>query len=319
MFQDKNHRSMLYSLAQREDIIERYLNPSDIYIIQGYKIEVFAKDLNSPIGMVFNDDGDILIADAGLATGNPRVLKLANNQFEIIADNFNIPISGINYLNGVIYVSHRGFVTKVYKDGTKQNIIMGLPSNGDNYNSPVTFSPDSKLYFGQGTVTNAGVVGTDNEWVTTSPLLCDYAGDHIMLYGQNYLTNNIFTEALQEDTALTGAFSPYGIANLPYETRKQYIKASGSVLRANLDGSNLEQVAWGFRNPSYLKFDNNGQLFASNNGYQAIGSRPIENATDDFYYVSPGLWYGWPDYSGGEAVNSARFTPRGGTQPFACS
>lgn len=247
MLHDKNHRSMLYSLNQDEDIIERYLNPSDIYIIQGYKIEVFAKDLNSPVGMVFNDDGDILIADSGLATGNPRVLLLVNNQFKVIADNFNVPISGINYLNGTIYVSHRGFVTKVFKDGTRQNIIMGLPSNGDNYNSPVTFSPDNKLYFGQGTVTNSGVVGNDNEWVTTSPLLCDYAGDYIMLHGQNYKTNNILTEAFHEDTALTGAFSPYGIANLPYETRKQYIKASGSILRANLDGSNLEQVAWGFR------------------------------------------------------------------------
>lgn len=315
MFQDNSRSTMLYSLNQSQDIIERYLNPSDIYIIQGYKIEVFAKDLNSPIGMVFNDDGNILIADSGLATGNARVMQLVNNHFEIIADNFNVPISGINYLNGVIYISHRGFVTKLYKDGTRQNIIMGLPSNGDNYNSPVTFSPDNKLYFGQGTVTNSGVVGNDNEWVTTSPLLCDYSGDYIMLYGQNYETNNMLAEALQEDTALTGAFSPYGIANLPYETRKQYIKASGSILRANLDGSNLEQIAWGFRNPSYLKFDNNGQLYASNNGYQAIGSRPIENATDDFYYILPGLWYGWPDYSGGEAVNLPRFTTSSGIQP----
>jgi glucose/arabinose dehydrogenase len=265
--------------------------------------------------MVFNEDGNILIADSGLATGNPRVLQLVNDHFEIVAENFVVPISGINYFNGVIYVSHRGFVTKIYKDGTRQNIIMGLPSNGDNYNSPVAFSPDNKLYFGQGTVTNSGVVGNDNDWIMVSPLLCDYSGDYIMLYGQNFETNNIMTEALSEDTAITGAFSPYGIPNIPYETRKKYIKASGSILRANLDGSDLEQVAWGFRNPSYLKFDNSGQLYAVNNGYNATGSRPIENATDDFYYIFPDLWYGWPDYSGSEAVNSPRFTPSGGVQP----
>ena len=46
-----------------------------------------------------------------------------------------------------------------------------------------------------------------------------------------------------------------------------------------------------------------------------MGSRPIENATDDFYYITPDLWYGWPDFSGGEPVDSPRFTPSGGYQP----
>ena len=314
MFQDKNSRGVL-SCNQIDPLGERYLNPEDIYIVHGYGIEVFIKNLDSPIGMVFNEDGDILIADSGLATGNPRVLQMVNGHFETIAEGFVAPISGINYLNGVIYVSHKGYVTKIYRDGTRHNIIMGLPSNGDNYNSPVTFSPDNKLYFGQGTVTNSGVVGNDNKWVIASPLLCDYTGDYVMLYGQNFESRNILTEALPNATATTGGFSPYGISNVAYEIRKKYIKASGSILRANLDGSNLEQVAWGFRNPSYLKFDINGQLFAANNGYNPIGSRPIENATDDFYYITPNLWYGWPDYSGGEAVNSPRFTPRGGVQP----
>ncbi|MFA9375275.1 MAG: sorbosone dehydrogenase family protein [Lachnotalea sp.] len=314
MFQYNNGKR-IYSLNQEDVFTERYLDPSEIYIMKGYRIEVFIKGLNAPSSMVFDENGNILIADSGLATGNPSVLQLVNNKFEIIAENFNIPISGINYLNGVIYVSHRGFVTQVFKDGTRKNIIMGLPSNGDNYNSPVTFSPDQKLYFGQGTVTNSGVVGNDNEWVDISPLLCDYTGDYIMLYGQNFESDNNMTEALLDDIALTGAFSPYGIPNLPYEIRKKYIKGSGSILRSNLDGSNLEQVAWGFRNPSYLKFDNSGQLYAANNGYNSIGSRPIENASDDFYYITPNLWYGWPDYSSGEAVNSPRFTPSGGIQP----
>lgn len=314
MFQDNNGRK--FRSCEEQDVFEeRYLNPSDIYIVRGYQIEVFIKSLNSPIGMVFNENGEILVADSGLATGNPRILQLVNDQLETVADDFVVPISGINYLNGVIYVSHRGYVTKIYKDGTRENIIMGLPSNGDHYNSPVTFSPDNRMYFGQGTVTNSGVVGNDNEWVTVSPLLCDYTGDYVMLYGQNFATNNILTEALPTDIAVTGAFSPYGIPNIEYEIRKQYIKASGSILRANLDGSNLEQVAWGFRNPAYLKFDNSGQLYAVNNGYNAVGSRPIENATDDFYYITPDLWYGWPDYSGGESVDSQRFTPSGGAQP----
>lgn len=310
-----NNRRTILSCNQTNTITERYLNPSDIYIIKGYGIEVYFSNLDSPVGMVFDEAGGILIADSGLATGIPRVLRLIDNQLELIAEDFVIPISGINYLNGVIYVSHRGFVTKIYKDGKRQDIIKGLPSNGDNYNSPVTFSSDNKLYFGQGTVTNSGVVGNDNEWVKISPLLCDYSGDYIMLYGQNYESDNIMTDAVPNDIALTGAFSPYGIPNLPYEIRKRYIKASGSIIRANLDGSNLEQVAWGFRNPAFLKFSNSGQLYAVNNSYNPVGSRPIDNATDEFYYIVPNLWYGWPDYCGSEPVNSPRFTPSGGVQP----
>ncbi|HEX3023508.1 MAG TPA: hypothetical protein VHP81_14115, partial [Lachnospiraceae bacterium] len=292
MFHENIKRTQLYSCNQDESITERFINPSDIYVMQGYQIDIFAQGLNAPIGMVLTETGEILIADSGLATGRPQILKLVNNQFTVIAENFNIPISGISYQNGIIYVSHRGYVTRIFKDGTRQNIIMGLPSNGDHYNSPIAFTPDNKLIFGQGTVTNSGIVGNDNRWLMTSPLLCDYAGDYIMLYGQNYETDNILTEALTDDIAITGAYSPYGIENLPFEVRKKYIKASGSILKSNLDGSMLEQVAWGFRNPCFLKYDNSGLLFVANNGYKAVGSRPIENASDDVYTVTNGLWYG---------------------------
>ncbi|MGC6174831.1 PQQ-dependent sugar dehydrogenase [Lacrimispora sp. 38-1] len=311
----ENNGSKIHSCNDVDPAPQRYLNPADIYIVKGYGIEVFLENLNSPAGIVFDEEGSLYIADSGLSTGNPQVLKLVNGEMELIAENFVIPISGINYLNGVLYVSHRGFVTCIFKDGTRQNIIMGLPSNGDHYNGPVAFSPDYKIYFGQGTVTNSGVVGNDNEWVPVSPLLCDYTGDYVMLSGQNFATDNILTEALTDDLAFTGAFSPYGIPNIEFEIRKRHVKASGSIIRANLDGSNLEQVAWGFRNPLFLKFNNSGQLYAINNGFNPVGSRPIENATDDFYYITPDLWYGWPDYSAGEPVNSPRFTPTGGYQP----
>jgi glucose/arabinose dehydrogenase len=315
MSQSNNRIPYLNTCTENIGISERYINESDIYIQFGYRIELFSYGLNAPSSMIFDDDGNILIAESGFSNNNPRILRLINGQYEVVAEDFSIPISGVNYLNGEMYVSHRGYVTRFLRDGTRLNIIIGLPSNGDHYNSCVAFSPDSKLYFGQGTVTNSGIVGNDNEWVKTSPLLCDYPGDYVMLYGQNFESQNILTEALNDDTAYTGAFSPYGIPNLPYEIRKRYLKASGSILKSNLDGSNLEQVAWGFRNPSFMKFDRDGQLFVANNGYNNVGSRPIDNATDDCFYIIPGLWYGWPDYSGGEAVNNPRFQPDGGVLP----
>jgi glucose/arabinose dehydrogenase len=315
MFGDRNGRFNSFTCIQDNEETERYLNPSSIYIQQGYQIEVYASGLNTPCAINFTENGNMLVAESGLSDGNPRVLQLVNNQFEVVAVDFNIPITGINYLNGEIYVSHRGIVTKIFQNGDRHNIIMGLPSNGDHSNSTVAISPDNKLYFGQGTVTNSGVVGNDNNWLTESPLLCDYPGDYIMLLGQNFETLNILTDAITDDVAITGAFSPYGIPNVPYEIRKHYPKASGSIIKCNLDGSNIEQIAWGFRNPNYLKFDQSGQLYVSNTGYKAIGSRPIDNAVDDFSAVIPNLWYGWPDYSGGEPVTLPRFKPINGPQP----
>lgn len=294
----------------------RYLNPSDINIATGYNIEVFAEELDSPISMLFDENGNMIIAESGITSGNPRVLRLVNGQFEVIADNvFYTPITGMNYLNGTIYVSHKGHISVIRRNGETQNIIAGLPSNGDFYNSRVVFGFDNKLYFGQGTATNSGVVGLDNEWVFSFPLSCDYPGDYILLNGQNYPTSNMLTIGGPRETVHTGAYSPYAVPNGPYEVRKGLIKASGSILRANLDGSNLELFAWGFRNPSYMKFDESNRLFVSNNGYEERGSRPIANALDEFFYVLPKLWYGWPDYSGGEPLTLPKFKPEGGAQP----
>ncbi len=296
-----------------QDEMGRNLNPADIYLPAGYRIEVFANGLNAPSCMLFTENGEILFAESGFISGNARVLRLRDNRYEIAADGFRAPITGLNYRNGDIYVSHKGFITVIKPNGEKLNILTGLPSNGDFGNCNVEFGLDGKIYFGQGTATNSGVVGEDNAWVYDHPFIHDNPGSYIMLNGQNYETNNIL--ALQEERVYTGAFSPFGEMNMQYEIRKGVVKASGSILRANLDGSNLELVAWGLRYPSHIRFDNQNRLFVANQSFEDRGSRPIANAPDEFLLVVPGLWYGWPDYTGGEPVTSSRFKPEGGKQP----
>ncbi|MDF2943068.1 MAG: repeat containing protein [Herbinix sp.] len=291
---------------------ERYVNTNDITLEPGYRIEAFAEGLNFPINIVFTENGDMLIAESGYLTGNARILLLSNGQYETVAEGFNLPLTGVNYLRGNLYVSHRGFVTEIGPNGSRRDIITGLPSNGDFSNNKVEFGPDGKMYFGQGSVTNSGVVGTDNQWVHNFPLLNDYPGAYIMLNGQNFETNNMLLEQGISERALTGAFSPYGVPNIPFEIRKGVVKATGSILRANLNGTDLELFAWGLRNAIRLKFDEIGHLFAANQGYDERGSRPIANAPDEIYLVTQGLWYGWPDFSAGEPVTSTRFTPEGG-------
>ena len=293
---------------------ERYLNPNDISVPPGYQVEVFIQGLDTPIGMAFTENGDMLIAEDGMLSGNPKVLLLSEGIFTIIAEGFNVPITGINFRNGDIYVSHRGVITIVKLDGTKQDIISGLPSYGDYCNNKVDFGKDEKMYFGQGTATNSGVVGLDNDWVLKYSFFNDQPGSYIMLNGQNFETKNMLIPA--GDTVFTGAYSPYGVPNLQrYELIKGTIRASGSVLKSNLDGSQLELVAWGFRNPYTVKHDKFNRFFVANQGYEVRGSRPIANAPDTISIIIPGTWYGFPDYAGGELVTLPKFAPEGAPQP----
>lgn len=97
--------------------------------------------------MVFTDRGEILIADSEVTSGSGKVLKLISSGFEVIAEGFNSPLTGINYYCGNIYVSHRGFITVIKPDGTKENVLEGLPSWGDHHNNRVVFGTDGKMYF----------------------------------------------------------------------------------------------------------------------------------------------------------------------------
>lgn len=291
----------------------RYINPSDITLENGYSIDVFAEGLNTPSSMLFTDEGDLIIANSGYITGIADISILRNGRFELLADGFRVPLIGINHKNGDLYVSHRATVTVLRRDGSRQDIIEGLPSFGDYNNSRVDFSNDGKMYFGVGSATNSGVVGFDNLWLKNNPTFHDYPGSYIMLNGQNFPTVNLLGKT--DEIVYTGAFSMYGEPNQPFEVKKGIIKATGSILRANMDGSNLELIAWGLRSVSYVKFNNAQRLYACNNGYDVRGSRPIANAPDEFHIINMGEWYGFPDYAGGEPVTLSRFRPEGGQQP----
>lgn len=293
---------------------ERNLNPNDIALPPGFTIEVFAKDLTTPINITFTHDGEVLVGDAGILSGSGKVMKLTENGFDVVAEGFHPPLTGITYYQGDIYVAHRGFITVVKRDGSKEDILSGLPSFGDHHNNRVIFGKDGKMYFGQGTATNTGVVGEDNRWLKEHPYFHDDPGAPIMLTGENFRTKNVLAKS-DNGTAVTGAYSPFGTPSYTGEIIKGSIKASGSILRANPDGSNLELVAWGLRNPFRLKFDRFQRLFCGNHGMDVRGSRPVNNSPDEFQWVQQGVWYGWPDYTGGLPVTNPEFKPEGKPQP----
>jgi len=301
--------------VRKEKPTSRKTIPEDIKVPRGYKVEVFAKDLDTPINLIITDKGDMLLADSGIIDGSGKILILKDDKFEIMAEGFNPPLTGINYYKGDIYVSHRGFITIIKADGSMEDIIAGLPSWGDHHNNQVIFGPDDKMYFGQGTATNSGVVGEDNaDWVKEYPFFHDYPGANIVLRGQNFLTSNLLIPN-ENKPSYTGAYSPFGVPAGAGVGIRGIIPANGSIVRANPDGSNLELVAWGLRNPFRMKFDCFGKLFCTNHGSDVRGSRPIDKCPDEFQHIVPGVWYGWPDYSGGLPVTLPMFKPEGMPAP----
>jgi glucose/arabinose dehydrogenase len=312
----------------------------------GYQVEVFMTDLVWPTSVDFDENGNVYVSEAGYAYGDPfapaQILRISpDGEISRLADGFNGPITDILWYQDRLYVSHKGKISTVEPEGNKQDLVTGLPSYGDHFNNQMTVGPDGKIYFGQGTATNAGVVGLDNAypyiWLMLWPDVHDIPAQDIKLRRQSFLTphpNNVLSRQgrltslasnlsyavssvfnRNKDKSMlvrTGGFQPFG----EHKRRiKGQTKASGTILRMNPDGSGLEVYAWGLRNPFGVMWSPDGELYASDNGYDERGSRPVANAKDNIYKISEGAWYGFPDYSSGIPITDRQFRSERGQKP----
>jgi glucose/arabinose dehydrogenase len=287
----------------------------------------------------------VYVAEAGYAYGDPfapaQIFRITPaGQITRYADGFNGPITDILWHRSRLYVSHKGKISSVAADGVVADLVTGLPSHGDHFNNQMTIGPDGKLYFGQGVATNSGVVGLDNVypfvWLLLWPDVHDVPARDIRLTGESFLTpqpNNVLarqgnllslgsnlTYAVtsvfnrNKNKSLlvrTRAFQPFGEKS---RTVKGQVKANGTILRMNTDGSGLEVYAWGLRNPFGVMWGPDGQLYATDNAYDERGSRPIANARDNIFQIKQNGWYGFPDYSSGIPVTDPQFRSKHGVR-----
>ena len=294
----------------------------------GYKIEPVLWNLTLPTSVTFDNENNMYIAEAGFIYGGlqpiPRILKVdsQSGNISILVDrNLNGPITDIEFYDGKLYVSHRGIISTVEPDsGIVNDIITGLPSTGDHHNNQIAIGPDNRIYFGQGEATNTGVVGEDNfklGWLKTSPHFHDTPAKNITLSGENFVTLNPLTGE-PNDTTTTGAFVSFGTSTYNGQVIPGNIKCNGCILSANLDGTDLKLVGWGFRSAYGIAFfpDDPTKLLVTVNGADERGSRPIANDTEKIYQIDIssshssqlGKFYGWPDFFGNaEPVTDPKF------------
>ena len=227
-------------------------------LTSGYTIEPVVWNLNAPDSLTFDENGNMYIGEAGYPLTRlpevPKILKVTpNGNISVFVDKgLNSPIVDVVYYNETtLYVSHNHKVSIVnLTNGAVKDIIAGLPTNVNHQNNQIAFSPDGKrFYVGIGSATNSGVVGEDDAimgLLPNEPNVHDVPAKNITLTGQNFVTNNTLT-AEPNDTATTGAFVPFGTPTYPGQVIQGNIKCNGCILSANLDGTDLKLVGWGFR------------------------------------------------------------------------
>jgi len=289
----------------------RKIDASDIAVLQGYRIEPVATGLTFPSGITFDDHGRAYVVESGYSYGEmwttPRLLRIDpdGSAREIARDEKKGPWTGVTFHDGAFYVAEGGVleggrILRIETNGVITALISNLPGFGDHHVNGPVFSPDGWLYFSIGTASNSGVVGEDNAefgWLKRKPNFHDIPGQDITLAGQNFSSKDPLNG--NRAKVKTGAFLPFGTSSHPGQVVKGQVPCSGAVMRMKPDGSNLELVAWGFRNPFGLAFDSSGQLFVTENSFDERGSRPVWGTPDVLWKVNQGVWYGWPDFAGG--------------------
>jgi beta-lactamase class A/glucose/arabinose dehydrogenase len=324
--------SVFYLVARRteaESITAVTLPP-------GYRIERYIEGLTFPTGVTWDDKGTMYVAEAVVdgsvnpgfgetgqdgagrgGAGRGRIIRVTPDAHEVVFEDLYSPVTDVKIKDGLMYVAHRGLLS-VIKDGGRVDLLKGLPS-GDHFTGEITFGPGGWVYVGNGTVTNSGVVGEDNfnrEWAATNPGQHDVPARDIVLAGMNFTSSNPKTKS-PFDNAVTGGFLPFGTESTPGQTIQGKTEAGGVIYRVREDGTEPQVYAWGFRYPLGIGFAPDGQLIAIDQGYQDRGSRPVANAPDPVYCVRKDVWYGWPDFVGGEPINDPKFLSSSKNVPLA--
>jgi glucose/arabinose dehydrogenase len=307
--------SLLFIRSSDTSEPPRKFNSAAIRLPEGYTIQAVVTHLNAPTTAIF-DGNDLLIAESDFPA---RILRIKEDGTveTLVSRGLRGQVAGLALRDGRLYVSHKGKVSVVEADGGLRDLVTDLPSEGEHQNNHIAFGPDGKLYVGQGTITNAGVVGLDDHalgWLDSYPDLREVPCQDVPLLGQNYQTPLPWSQP-PGVVVLTGAYRPFGVPTIIDEVAAGALPCGGSILRFDPDGSNLELYAWGLRNPVGLQFDRTGQLWVTSQGTEERGSRLILNDPDYIVRVERGAWYGWPDYIDGRPVTDKRFRAPGKPQP----
>src|SRR6185503_2390161 len=151
----------------------RRVDPTDVSVPKGYRVEVVATGLTFPTGVAFGERGEIYLVESGYSEGEramrPRLVEIdrkSGGVLRTIASGEKGPWNGLTVSGGSFFVAENGAdggrIVRIERDGSQKVLVDKLPSNGDHHTDGPVVGADGWVYFGQGTATNSGVVGEDS-------------------------------------------------------------------------------------------------------------------------------------------------------------
>jgi len=210
-----------------------------------------AHGFDFPTSVAFDDAGTLFVAESGLPFGGAqpggRVWRLDGTGRELVADGLRPPVNGLTAHEGALYVSEGGHPARIARidDRGISPVIEGLPGPGNYHTNMCVFGPDGKLYFSQGAMTNAAIVGLDAYelgWLRRLPHAHDVPGLPVRLTGVNAETPDPLAGEPERRT-LTGAFAPFGTPTKAGDRVPASVPCTAGILRCDPDGGGLELVA----------------------------------------------------------------------------
>lgn len=228
----------------------------------------------------------------------------SGKSYKVLWEN-NLDITSLEYLDNKLYYLSKGTLYSYDLQNEKEEVCLeNIPYIGD-YGEGILKANGKYIYITVGAATNSGVVGEDNTWKKNYPTVHDYSPENLILNGVNFGDNK------------TSAFKEFGKSSSEGETIEKKEIGNSSILIYNTETKAFETYGWGIRNVKGLDFSSEGKLYAAIGGMENRGDRPIVNDKDYIYEIKKGVWHGFPDYSGGDPVDSPRFMDESGnTQKF---
>jgi hypothetical protein len=87
-------------------------------------------------------------------------------------------------------------------------------------------------------------------------------------------------------------------------------RPTASIYSISTSGGDLRVEAHGVRCARGLAFNDYGRLYATNQGMELRGTRPVRDDPDTLIRVVRNTWYGWPDYSSDlQPITHQQFQP----------
>ncbi len=307
------------SLTNLRTTARKFIDAKDTKVPDGYTVEPVMAGLSLPTDLAFAPDGTLFVSEGGSSWPTrpympARIIRVKpSGEVDAIQMNVQAGPRGIAYKDGELYIAIKGgYFTRIVKYNleTKEltTLIDQLPNGGWHEPGGPVFGPDGLMYFGQGSVSQQGVVLPQGFTVDIAkhPFAHDVPGQDITLTGNNCWSRDPI--APYPYMVETGGFKAFKTPAKKGEQVKGEKFCSSGLWRSKTDGTDVELLAWGIRNPFGMAMNDGGELYVADNDFEEKSARAIAEDPDRIWHIKNAKqphgsittpdWYGFPDICG---------------------